>query len=199
MFFAVHWSTHHVLEHCSYKDRIKFSCFAISRISQLETSLMRFGSVGCCWPGKRYIAIISAARVAARSRERRLWTLCSYGTVLCHQAAHSLQTHLFAAVTPQMLSADDQLVVPHYDNSPSYLINRLVHCGYRENRVKQTRQERLLQVHRVEGGKKNNSCHIKGCGSFSVDCVILFCKWKCGDMHVHNSWLVIARRPLIST
>lgn len=59
MFFAVHWSTHDVHEHCSYRDRIKFSCFVISRISQLETSLMRFGSVGCCWPGKRYIAIIS--------------------------------------------------------------------------------------------------------------------------------------------
>lgn len=34
----------------------------------------------------------------------------------------------------------------------------------------------------MEGGEKNNSCHIKGCGSFSVDCVILLCKWKCGDM-----------------
>lgn len=31
---------------------------------------------------------------------------------LCHQAAHSFRIHLFAASASQMLSADDQLIVP---------------------------------------------------------------------------------------
>lgn len=83
-----------------------------------------------------------------RGAESAASQLCSYGAALCHQAAHSLHTHLFAAVTPQMLSADDQLVVPRYDNSPSYLMNRLVHYRYWENH---TRQERLLQVPSAEG------------------------------------------------
>lgn len=99
-------------------------------------------------------ALPSSLSRAITPKWRRLGTLGSYGAVLCHQAAHSLQTRLFATVTSQMLSADDRLLVPHYDHSPSYLINRLVHCGYWENRVKQTRHERLLQVHRAEGGKK---------------------------------------------
>lgn len=150
-FFVLHQS-HFVHQLCASKDRIGAG--------------LTIGNG--CWPGKRYVAIISVPRhhplVVARSRERRLSTLCSEGSALFYQAALSLQTHLFAVVTPQMLSADDRLAGPHYDALPTELTT-LVHCGYWENRVKQTR--RSLQVHPTEGDGSGGTCAtLKDVGPF---------------------------------